>query len=63
MKSTTMFLLPKVFFNNPKIEIIGMRSAEKVHEILEENGLSSDRAERFSVNELKEMYSRWLLES
>lgn len=38
---------------------IGMRSIEKVHEILEGGGLSSNEAERLSEEELKVLYQKW----
>lgn len=38
---------------------IGMRSIEKVHEILDAGGLSSADAERFSEEELRALYHRW----
>jgi UDP-N-acetylglucosamine 4,6-dehydratase len=47
--------------NQPmEFEQVGMRSVEKVHEILESGGLSSEKAARLYDDEIREMYEKWL---
>lgn len=66
MKGTEMLRLAKIIWNhwNPNeafaYEELGMRSIEKVHEILEEEGLNSSEVEQFTDEELEEMYREWL---
>jgi FlaA1/EpsC-like NDP-sugar epimerase len=65
MKSSEMLTLAQVIWEHHnkskfKYHVTGMRSIEKVHEILEPYGKSSFETERFSKKELKEMYAVWL---
>lgn len=64
MKAAAMMDVAKVVwseFNKDDcvIKEIGMRSIEKVHEQLSVDGLTSEQAERFTTDELREMYREW----
>jgi UDP-N-acetylglucosamine 4,6-dehydratase len=66
MKATKMLRLAEMIWHhwNPgkvfDYKEVGYRSAEKQHELLIDGGLTSDRAEQFSDDELKAMYQLWL---
>lgn len=65
MKSIEMVRAAKLIwesYNSEKFQydIIGMRSVEKKHEVLTDQGLSSDSAERLTDGEFKEMYKQSL---
>lgn len=69
MKSIEMLKLAEMiwYYHNPKpiygsipYEVIGMRATEKVHEILEIGGVSSENAEKFTEGEIHEMYKNWM---
>lgn len=66
MKSSEMITIAQMIWDywNPEKEfqyaVLGMRSIEKIHEILDINGKSSFDAERFTQDELRGMYKKWL---
>ena len=65
MKSSEMIKLAQVIWEHHnkskfKYTITGMRSIEKLHEVLEPYGKTSFDCERFDKAELKEMYTMWL---
>jgi len=66
MKSAEMIEILKMIWHywNPDKEalfnVLGMRSIEKLHEVMLTDGKSSHDVERFTKEELKQMYEVWL---
>jgi FlaA1/EpsC-like NDP-sugar epimerase len=66
MKSADMFRLAEIIwqYHNPTLpmdyKLVGMRSIEKLHEVLEIDGKTSEQVERFSDEELRSMYMHWI---